>query len=106
MKPRSEIFKAKVQQSPDNLLFQFSLAQALFEEGDYLSARAPLEFCLEKQKDWMMARILYGRTLLELGEIEPARSELIEALRLAEEQNHEDPAEEVLQLLEEIAPQS
>lgn len=106
MQPRSEVFKSKVLQAPDNLLFQFSLAQALFEEGNYPSARAPLEVCLEKRKDWMMARILYGRTLLELGETEQARTELMDALRLAEEQHHEDPAEEILQLLEEIAPQS
>lgn len=104
MKPRSEFFRTKVQESPENPLFQFSLAQSLFEEGNYIEARAPLEFCLQKQKEWMMARILYGRTLLELGETKYAREQLIEALQLAEEQHHEDPAEEILQLLEEIEP--
>lgn len=103
MKPRSEIFREKVQQNPTNLLFQFSLAQALFEEKQYSEARVPLSFCLQSRPDWMVARILYGRTLLELGEKDLAREELTQALRLAQEQNHEDPAEELVQLLRELA---
>ncbi len=99
---RSDLFREKVRQSPNNLLFRFSLAQACFEEEDFPGVIEAIQPCLEQRPDWMLARILYGRALLQQDNTSLAKQELNEALRLAHEQNHEAPAEELIQLLSEI----
>ncbi len=103
MKSRSSLFREKVIQSPDNVLFRFSLAQACFEEEDYDGVIEAIHPCLQQRPDWMLARILYGRSLLQKKEFARAREELFAALRLAEEQHHEEPAEELRALLQEIS---
>lgn len=99
---RSEIFSSKLEQSPSNLLYRFSYAHALFEEGDYENALEPFRVCIAGRSDWMVARILLGRSLLALGRDEEARSELLKARRLAEEQEHLDPMEEIDSVLESM----
>ena len=50
----------------------------------------------------MMARILLGKLLLQLGRRADAKPLLEEALKLAVDQQHEDPEHELRALLAEL----
>lgn len=95
-------FAALVAAQPDNEMFRFSLAQALLREGKPDDAVPHLEFCAHKKADWMMARIVLGKTLLSLGRKDAARPWLEQALQLAIEQNHEDPERDLRCILAEL----
>jgi predicted Zn-dependent protease len=96
---RSQHFSGLVARQPDNELFRFSLAQALLSEDRQANAVEHLQFCANKKSDWMMPRILLAKSLLHLGRRDEARPWLEEALRLAVEQDHEDPEAELRALL-------
>ncbi|MEJ1973205.1 MAG: molecular chaperone DnaJ [Lacunisphaera sp.] len=102
MPSRSEQFAALVEQQPDNELFRFSLAQALLAEGHPADAVSHFELCAHKKADWMMPRILLGKTLLGLGRRAEAKPWLEAALQLAIDQDHEDPERELRALLAEL----
>jgi predicted Zn-dependent protease len=102
MPSRAEHFQALVTRQPENELFRFSLAQALAAEGRAAEAVAHYEFCVAKKSDWMMARILLGKLLVQLGQPARAKPLLEDALRLAIEQQHEDPERELRALLAEL----
>lgn len=99
---KSEIFADKVHQQPDNLLFRFSLAQALCQEDTHEKAIPHLEVCIAARQDWMIPRILLGKAWLQQNEIELAKAQLKTALQLAIEQSHDDPAEELRNLLADL----
>lgn len=100
--PRSPQFAALVAAQPDNELFRFSLAQALLNEGRPADALEHLEKCAGKKPEWMMPRILLGKTLLGLGRKAEAKPWLAAALQLAVAQNHDDPAQELRAILSEL----
>ena len=102
MSSRSSQFAALVAQQPDNEKFRFSLAQALISEGRPAEAVEHLMICAEKKPEWMMPRILLGKTLLGLGRRTEAKPWLEAALQLALVQDHEDPARELTALLAEM----
>ncbi len=95
----SDIVRQRLEKDPHNPLFHFSLGQVLFQEGQWEEACEHLNYCVSSRKDWMMPRILLGKALLELERPQDARPILEEALQLAIEQNHEDPAEELRAIL-------
>jgi predicted Zn-dependent protease len=99
---RVEQFQALTAQHPGNEMFRFSLAQALVAEGRAEAAVPHYEFCVARKADWMMARILLGKLLLQLGRRPDAKSQLEAALQLAIAQQHEDPERELRQLLAEF----
>lgn len=99
---RSQQFAALVSQQPANTLFRFSLAQALLNEGRPAEALPHLETCARSRADWMVPRILLGKTLASLGRPADARPWLAEALKLAIEQSHEDPERDLRELLAEL----
>lgn len=99
---QSARFAALVAGQPGNEMFRFSLAQALLREDRPAEAIPHLEFCVAKRDDWMMARILLGKTLLNLGRKTEAKPRLEQALQLAIAQQHEDPERELRALLAEI----
>ena len=101
MASRVAQFQALVEQQPDNELFRFSLAQALAAEGRGAEAVPHYEFCVAKKSDWMMARILLGKLLLQIERRAEARTQLEAALELAVAQHHEDPERELRALLAE-----
>ena len=80
-------------------MFRFSLAQALVADDRGSEAVGHYEFCIAKKADWMMARILLGKLLLQLGRRPEAKPYLEDALRLAVDQHHEDPENELRGLL-------
>ena len=100
--PRSAHFAALVSKHPDNELFRFSLAQALVSEGRADAAVEHLIVCANKKSDWMMPRILLGKSLIGLGRRAEARPWLEQALQLAVTQNHEDPEHELRALLSDL----
>ena len=96
---KSELFRPKVEANPDNMLFCFSLGQALYEEGETSACIEPLQKCADSRADWMLPRILLGKALLDAGHPEAARPVLETALELAVAQQHDDPAAELRELL-------
>lgn len=96
---RSDHFAALVAKQPDNELFRFSLAQALLAEDRGADSLPHLEACARKKADWMMPRIMLGKTLVSLGRRPEAKPWLEEALALAIEQDHQDPEAELRTLL-------
>ena len=96
---KSEIFLPKVQTQPDNMLFCFSLGQALYEEGAIAESIPHLKSCADSSADWMLPRILLGKALLQNGQSDQAKLILENALQLAIEQNHEGPEGELKALL-------
>lgn len=103
MSSRVDQFQALVDRQPDNELFRFSLAQALVAEHQHAAALPHLDRCLDRKPDWMVVRILRGKCLLSLGRRTEARAELEAALRLAVEQQHEEPERELRALLADLA---
>ena len=99
---RSAHFAALVTRQPDNELFRFSLAQALLAENRPTDAVEHLAACAQKKTDWMMPRIILGKTLLSLGRKPEAKPWLTEALQLAIAQNHDDPAQELTAILQDL----
>jgi predicted Zn-dependent protease len=99
---KSEIFLPKVQAKPNNMLFRFSLGQALYEEGDTAAAIPHLQKCADSRDDWMLPRILLGKALLDNAQATTAKPLLETALQLAIEQHHDDPAEELRAILEDL----
>ena len=99
---KSETFLPKVTAHPDNMLFRFSLGQALYEEGAVVDSIPHLQLCADSKKDWMLPRILLGKALLQQGQPKAARPILENALQLAIEQRHESPAEELNTILADI----
>ena len=96
---KSEIFSQKVAVKPDNILFCFSLGQALYDEGETTAAIPHLKKCAESRADWMLPRILLGKAMLARGQDSKAKPILETALRLAIEQDHDDPAKELRSIL-------
>lgn len=99
---RSAHFANLLARQPDNELFRFSLAQALLAEAKPAESLEHLIVCAEKKTDWMMPRILLGKTLLSLGRKADAKPWLEQALNLAIIQNHDDPAQELQAILHDL----
>ena len=99
---RSAHFAALVARQPENELFRFSLAQALLAEQRPAEAVEHLIACAGRKADWMMPRILLGKTLLAADRKTEARPWLEQALQLAIAQDHDDPAQELRALLADL----
>ncbi len=95
-------FTTLVEQQPDNVMFRFSLAQALEASAQPADAIPHYRTCVAAKADWMMARILLGKLLLKLGRPTEARPLLEDALQLAIAQDHEDPAMELQGILNDL----
>ena len=99
---KSEIFLPKVESNPNNTLFRFSLGQALYDEGATDAAIPHLSICADSRDDWMLPRILLGKALLANQQEAQAKPILEKALELAIDQHHDDPAEELRAILEDL----
>lgn len=94
-----EKLRQRVEQSPQNELFRFSLGKALWDAGDVEGATPHFEAALALKTDWMLVAILLGRCWLKRGDLAKARAHFELGLRLAIEQKHDGPREEVEALL-------
>ncbi len=95
--------RQRCEKDPHNPLFCFSLAQALVRSGEHVEAAERLRTCCESRSDWMVPRIMLGKVWLELGHQDEARSILREALKLAIDQRHEEPEQEIRSLLQGLS---
>jgi tetratricopeptide (TPR) repeat protein len=91
-----------VEQFPDHELARFSLGKALFDAGEFAQAKSEFEQALSRKPDWMVVQILVGKCDLAAGNRDAARDAFLKALRLAIEQSHEGPREEMEQALSEL----
>ena len=96
---RSELFRRHVAADPANPLFRFSLGQALLTEGAAAEAVEHLRLAAASKADWMMPRILLGKSLQSVGDKPAAKAVFTDALALAVAQGHEEPEEELRALL-------
>ncbi len=96
---RLERFQKLAETHPDNVLFRFSLGQALLQNGRGAEAIPHLRQAADSKADWMMARIFLGQALAAEGKIGEARPVMEEALQLAVSQGHEDPERELREWL-------
>jgi predicted Zn-dependent protease len=96
---RSEIFRRHVAADLANPLFRFSLGQALLTEGAAAEAIEHLRLAAASKADWMMPRILLGKSLHAVGDQPAAKAIFADALALAVAQGHEEPEEELRALL-------
>ena len=101
MTDKISALQEKLQLNPGQIFHRFSLGQAYFENLQYQCACIEFEECLKARPDWMMAALFLGKAYLEQENKEKAKVNLELALALANEQNHEDPAEEAGELLKE-----
>jgi Flp pilus assembly protein TadD len=92
-------YTAMLAKNPQNDLARFSLAKAQFDAGHLSEAAELLRACIEKKPDWMFPTILLARCQLQLGDKPGAKTTLETARRLAIEQHHDGPLEEVNELL-------
>ena len=83
-------------------MFRFSLAQALDAAGESDAAETHYRTCVDVKTDWMLPRILLGKLLLKSGRSTEAKPLLENALQLAIDQDHEDPATELQELLRDL----
>lgn len=97
---QQDFFIQKVQNDPTNKLFRFSLSKILFDQEQFDKAIPHLEKCIQLQDDWMLAYILLGKSLIQSNQAEKAKAILEKALDLAEEQQHDEPKNEIITLLE------
>ena len=95
-------FRAFVEKDPQNPLHNFALASALATSGDAEAAEAAFARCLEIDPQWMVASIQRGRALIALGRWDDARAALERGAELAQQQSHEEPFEEIRELMEQI----
>ena len=99
---KSERFQPRVIEQPENMLFRFSLGQALCEEDNPQAAIPHLQRCADSRDDWMLPRILLGKAHLQAGDLTVAKPILEKSLALAVAQHHIEPADELRALLAEL----
>jgi len=93
-------FTEKLKANPTNRFHRYNLAQAYFEQNDFLHAQKLFTECLEIAEDWMMAALSLAKCHLALEHIDEAKSILIKTIDLARKQGHDDPLEEAESLFE------
>ena len=94
-------FIQRLEENPNNKFARFHLGQAYFAKGDYGNALVQFNACVEASEEWMMAHLYLAKAYLGLNQRGDATRHLERTIRLAEEQNHEDPLDEARSLLEE-----
>jgi tetratricopeptide (TPR) repeat protein len=99
-----ERWQGFVANDPENKLHQFALAGAYLQATDYAAGEQAYGRCLELDPQWMMAAIKRGRCLVELGRTEEARAALELGAELAQAQNHDEPFEEIRELMDQLPP--
>lgn len=99
---RIALFRALLDDDPDNELAHFSLAQALFELERHAEAEPHFRRTCELQPDHMLAYLRRAECLHALGRGVEARPLLRQTIALARAQNHVGPRLDAEELLAEI----
>ncbi len=97
-----QALRDRVASMPENELYRFSLAKALFDCGNFTESISNLEVALKKKPDWMAACTLQGRAWLALGDKQQARACFFRAAELAASQDHVTAREDILKQMESL----
>ena len=97
-----ERFEALVAREPDNPLHSFALAQICWGSGEFERAEQVYARCLELDPRWMMAAIRRGACLVALARWDEARAALELGQKLAVEQDHSEPFDEIRELMDQL----
>lgn len=95
-------WKTFVAKEPENPLHNFALAGAYLQAGDHENGASAYARCLELNPQWMVAAIKRARCLVELKRWDEAGQALELGAKLAQEQDHEEPFEEIRELRDMI----
>jgi Flp pilus assembly protein TadD len=88
-------YEVLLRQRPGDELLLFSLGKALYDAGRLDEAEARLAAALEAKPDWMVVTMLLAKIALQRGDTAAARAHYESALRLAVDQEHAGPEEEI-----------
>jgi predicted Zn-dependent protease len=102
MDAKVERWAALVAKEPGNPLHNFALAQAQLGAGDHAAAERAFARCLELDPKWMVAAIRHGRCLIALQRWDEARAALEHGAALAQAQGHDEPWQEIRELLAQL----
>ena len=94
--------RRRVEQSPENELYRFSLAKAYFDAVNWTECIEQLELALSKKADWMAAVTLLARSHQALGHVSEARNFYSRAIELATIQGHETAREEITAFMQSL----
>jgi Flp pilus assembly protein TadD len=88
-------YEGLLQQRPGDELLLFSLGKALYDAGRLPEAETRLTAALAAKPDWMVVTMLLARISWQRHDFAAARAHYENALKLAVEQQHEGPEEEI-----------
>jgi len=84
-----------LEKGPDNALLRLSIASAYLKEDQIGQALQHLEKAVELDPRYSAAWKLYGKTLLQQGEVEQAESVLVNGIKVATEKGDIQAAKEM-----------
>ncbi|MCE0499325.1 MAG: tetratricopeptide repeat protein [Methylacidiphilales bacterium] len=88
-------YEALLQQRPNDELILFSLGKALYDAGRIPEAEARLAAALKAKPDWMVVTMLLAKIALQRNDSAAARAHYESALKMAIDQEHEGPENEI-----------
>ncbi|MES1927114.1 TPR repeat-containing protein [Salinisphaera sp. T31B1] len=89
----------------DNALLRFSLGELLAKEGEHAAAAEHLGEAVALDPDYSAAWKLYGKALLDSGQVEPAIDALEHGITVAEARGDNQAAREMQVFLRRAAKQ-
>lgn len=102
MEDRISKFREHIKQFPDSELARFALSKAYLDAGRTAEAVEELRKTIEIKPDYLLPHLLLAKAMVDLENPLEAKSFAQKAKQLAEDQNHEGPLQEAIDLLEEI----
>lgn len=102
MEDRINKFREHIKEFPDSELARFALSKAYLAAGRTAEAAEELKRTIEIKPDYLVPHLLLAKALMDLGNNKEARPLVEKAKKLAEEQNHEGPLQEAIELLENL----
>jgi len=99
---RIEQFRKMANDDPTNEVAHFSLGREYLAAGDYTSAVASLDKCLELNPNISKAYQIQAQALLKLGRNEPAIAKLTEGVKRADARGEMMPRNEMTQMLRDL----
>jgi Flp pilus assembly protein TadD len=97
-------YEGLLQARPNDELIHFSLGKALYDAGRVPEAETHLRAALAAKPDWMVVTMLLAKIALQRDDDTEARMLYQSALKLAIDQHHEGPEEEIRAELAKLDP--
>jgi len=97
------MFKTALEDDPDNELARFSLANELFDDGQYVEALEHFQLALEHDAEWMRVYIQIGKCHANSNNKDEALKALEKARELMVKQNDFENEMEIQEILDELS---